>query len=92
MAFAFILLAVALHATDQQQPTFRSGAELVRIEAHVVARDGTPIERLRPDQFEVFGDGRRRPVTMAEFVRASADKGAETAAATTASPFPAADV
>ena len=39
MAFAFILLAVALHATDQQQPTFRSGAELVRIEAHVVARD-----------------------------------------------------
>jgi VWFA-related protein len=89
IALVFILLAVALHATDQQPPTFRSGAELVRIEAHVVARDGSPIERLRPDQFEIFIDGRRRPVTMAEFVRASEDKGARTdAAATTASPFP----
>ncbi len=89
IALVLILLAVALHAPDQQQPTFRSGTELVRIEAHVVARDGTPIERLRPDQFEVFIDGRRRPVTMAEFVRASEDKGTETdAAATTASPFP----
>jgi hypothetical protein len=39
IALAFILLAVALHATDQQQSTFRSGAELVRIEAHVVARE-----------------------------------------------------
>jgi VWFA-related protein len=74
LAFA-VAVSAALHAQGQQQPAFRSGAELVRIEAHVVARDGTPIEGLRPDQFEVFIDGRRRPVTMAEFVRASVSVG-----------------
>jgi VWFA-related protein len=54
----------------QQRPTFRAATDVVLIDAHVVARDGTPVQGLAPDQFEVFIDGRRRPVLSAEFVRA----------------------
>ena len=54
-----------------QQPTFRGGAEIVVIDTQVVSRDGTPIEGLKPEQFEVFVDGRRRPVVSAEFVRST---------------------
>jgi len=56
---------------DQQQPTFRTSTEIVLIDAHVVARDGTPIRGLKPDQFEVFIDGRRRPVLSADFLAAT---------------------
>jgi VWFA-related protein len=58
----------------QQTPTFRGGADIVLVDAQVVARDGSPIEGLKPDQFEVFIDGRRRPVLSADLVRA-ADSG-----------------
>ena len=70
-----MLLVVALGLCDalQQMPTFRSSTELVRIDAHVVARDGSPIEGLRAEQFEVFIDGRRRPVRFMEFVRSTED-------------------
>jgi VWFA-related protein len=55
---------------DPKQPSkFRAGVDLITIEAHVVSRDGTPIESLRPDQFEVFIDGKRRDVTFADFVK-----------------------
>jgi VWFA-related protein len=54
----------------QQRPTFRAATDVVLIDAQVVARDGTPIQGLTADQFEVFIDGRRRPVLSAEFVRA----------------------
>lgn len=54
----------------QQRPTFRSATELALIDTQVVARDGTPILGLKPEQFEVFIDGRKRPVVSAEFVRA----------------------
>ena len=54
-----------------QAPTFRSGVELVVIDAQVVARDGVPLEALKAGDFEVFIDGRRRPVVSAEFVRVS---------------------
>jgi VWFA-related protein len=70
-----ILLALALaflDAKEQQTPTFRSSTELVRIDAHVVSRDGSPIEGLRAEQFEVFVDGRRRPVSFVEFIRSEA--------------------
>lgn len=55
-----------------QQPQFRSGTELILIDATVVAKDGTPIEGLTADHFEVLIDGRRRPIERVEFVRAVA--------------------
>ena len=63
------LMALGLTA---QQPQFRSGTELILIDATVVAKDGTPIEGLTADQFEVFIDRKRRPIERVEFVRTAA--------------------
>lgn len=53
----------------QQPPQIRSGVELVLVDVQVTARDGRPIEGLRPDQFEVNIDGQVRPVVTLDFVR-----------------------
>jgi VWFA-related protein len=54
---------------QQSPPTFRSGVDLVAIDVQVVDRDGGPVFGLRPDQFEVTIDGKRRKVVSADFVR-----------------------
>ena len=56
---------------SQQQPTFRGSTDIVLIDAHVVARDGAPIQGLKADQFEVLVDGRRRPIVSIEFTQAA---------------------
>jgi VWFA-related protein len=53
---------------SQQAPVFRGSLDVVLIEAHVVARDSTPILGLPADQFEVFVDGKRRRIISADFV------------------------
>lgn len=65
----------ALERSHQQQPTFRAAADIIVIDTHVVARDGSPIEGLKPDQFQVLIDGRRRPVVSADLVRVGAAPG-----------------
>lgn len=55
----------------QRPPTFRASTEIVLIDTQVVTHDGSPIQGLKADQFEVFIDGRRRPVVSAEFSRAT---------------------
>ena len=67
-----LCLPAVLLAVGQQTPTFRAGTDLVLIDTRVVGRDGTPVTGLKPDQFEVFIDGRRRAVASAEFVRGDA--------------------
>jgi VWFA-related protein len=64
-------VAAVLAIWQGQIPQFRTSTELVVIDAQVVARDGAPIAGLKPDQFEVFVDGRRRPVVSADFVGAT---------------------
>ncbi len=64
-------LALAAQAAPQQPPTFRASTELVLIEAQVVTRDGTPVQGLKSEQFEVFVDGRRQPIVNLEFIRTS---------------------
>ena len=66
----FVWLVTLAQAPDQR-PTFRTSTELVSIDVQVVDREGGPVEGLRPDQFEVFVDGKRRPVSQLEFVRAN---------------------
>src|SRR5688572_5351890 len=64
------LAATALASQEApQRPTFKASTELVLIDTQVVAKDGSPIAGLKPDQFEVFIDGRRQPVVAAEFIR-----------------------
>jgi VWFA-related protein len=59
-------------AEPQRPPTFKASTELVLIEAQVVARDGSPVAGLKPDQFEVFIDGRKQPIVNLDFFRLSA--------------------
>jgi VWFA-related protein len=79
--------ATAAQDAPRQTPTFRAGADIVLVDALVVARDGSPIEALKPDQFEVFIDGRRRPVLSADLVRASASGHTPAATTTPSAPF-----
>jgi VWFA-related protein len=72
LAWAGSLFLAAPRAQNAgQTPTFRASADVIVIDAQVVARDGTPIADLKPDQFEAFLDGRKRSILSAEFVRAS---------------------
>jgi len=73
-AAGFVTVAVALVADasgQQQAPAFRAGTDVVVIDTQVVTREGAPIEGLRRDQFEVFIDGRKRPIQSVEFIRAA---------------------
>ena len=86
LAAAMALAAGAPQQAGQQPPTFRAATELVVIDAHVVGRDGAPITGLTADRFEVFIDGRRRPVVSAELVAMTGGAGAADAGQPAAMP------
>jgi VWFA-related protein len=45
-----------------QQPTFKSGIDLIRLDVHVVSDDGTPVKDLTADDFDVKVNGKPAPV------------------------------
>ena len=45
--------AVGDVATTPQRTVFRSTVDVIAVDVQVVDRDGNPIERIRPDDFEV---------------------------------------
>src|SRR5687767_7115552 len=53
---------------NPQQPTIRSGVELVLVDVQVTSKDGTPTQALTADQFEVTIDGKKRPVVNVDFI------------------------
>jgi VWFA-related protein len=61
------LFAAAL-ALQAQQPTFKSGVDLVAVDVHVVDRQGRPVVDLKPEDFEVQIAGDRRKVVSAELI------------------------
>ena len=65
---AFGLAAVVASAQGQGQPTFRSGVDLVTVDAAVHDSDGRPVETLRPEDFRLEVDGRVRPIASAQFI------------------------
>jgi hypothetical protein len=64
-----VFLAVTLSA---QQPTFKSGVDLVTVDAVVVGRDGHSADDLGPDDFILKINGRARRILSAQFVASSA--------------------
>jgi VWFA-related protein len=61
---AALIAAVAcltLEGVALQQPVFKSGVEMVRVDA-LVTRDDTPIEGLAAEDFEVFDNGVRQTI------------------------------
>lgn len=68
-----ILLALALLQTlsapqDPQRPTFRTGANLVRVDAYP-SKDGRIVEGLTAGDFEVLEDGVPQKIESFQFVR-----------------------
>lgn len=66
-AAAVSVLASAVLATGQSsdRQTFRSGREILTIEASVRGADGMPLTDLRPSDFTVRVDGQPRAVLAA---------------------------
>lgn len=69
------VLAV-MPGTAARQPTFRSGVELVTVDAVVLDGDGRPVAALGADDFRIEVDGRARRVVSAQFVDQSSHRAA----------------
>ncbi|HUF23131.1 MAG TPA: VWA domain-containing protein [Vicinamibacterales bacterium] len=61
-AIAAVMCAVA--GAQQQQPTFRGGADTVRVFVTVTDRDGRLVTDLTEDKFEVRDEGKPQPITI----------------------------
>jgi VWFA-related protein len=61
------LLNLAVVQTTTQQPTFRSRVDLVVLNVRAIDRTGAPVTTLRPADFEVTVEGKRREVITAEY-------------------------
>ena len=88
-AAAAALAAAALAA--QQQPTrppvFRTEANLVRVDIHVL-KNGGPVADLDEDDFEVYEDNARQKIASLEFIRVEAPQsGVPVAPSSTAAAF-----
>ncbi len=55
---------VALAGQDPRQPLFRSGTELVQVDAIVQDGDGQFVSGLNADDFEVLEDGKPQPIQL----------------------------
>jgi VWFA-related protein len=62
-----IVRSAGAQDTSPQQPTFKSGVELVTIDAIVVDKDGHPVKGLQADDFIVTLDGQVRPVRLLDY-------------------------
>ena len=60
--------ALAAQAPQPQQPDFRSGVDLIEVDAWVVDAEGSPVPDLAASDFEVAVDGELRPVVEAQFI------------------------
>lgn len=77
---AAVVAAVGLSSLQlllaAQQPTFRAGVELVRLDVTAVRGDGSPVPDLAPADFEVSVSGASRRVVSAQFLAVADTKDA----------------
>ena len=57
----------------QQPPPFRSGTNVIRVDATVIDRSGRPVTSLTADDFEVREDDAVRPITSFTFLANSGE-------------------
>jgi VWFA-related protein len=55
-------------APQPRPPVFRAGAHYVRVDAYPTAKDGTIVEGLTKDDFEIYEDGKLQAIESAEFI------------------------
>ena len=65
--FSLIAQSFVAPGRSPQQPTFKSGVELITIDAIVVDTDGHPVTGLTPDDFIVTLEGQVRPVRLLDY-------------------------
>jgi len=70
-------LAALAAARSQQSPVFRSGVDLITVDATVVDGDGRPIQGLGVEDFELTVDGQPRQIASVQFVSRMVSVGAE---------------
>ena len=66
--FVCVAVMAATAVGAAQQPTFRSGVDLVTVDAAVLDGDGRPVPALRAEDFRIDVDGRPRRIVSAQFV------------------------
>ncbi|MGE0815719.1 MAG: VWA domain-containing protein [Vicinamibacterales bacterium] len=69
LGWCLVAAWTAAPASQPQEPRFRGGTNLVRLDVYASA-DGAPVTDLTAADFEVFEDGVRQEVTSFEFIRA----------------------
>ena len=67
----------------QGRPTFRSGVDLVTVDAAVHDADGRPVSSLKAEDFRLEVDGRPRAIATAQFVSLDTSETSQAAAAAT---------
>ena len=80
-ALAFIVLTPA--GQQAPQPPFKTGVELVMVDAQVVDKKGNPMPGLATATFQVTIDGKKRQVVSSEFIDAATGLPREPTAAAT---------
>ena len=68
-------------AKGQGTPTFRSGVDLITVDAAVHDADGRPVSSLRAEDFRLEVDGRARTIASAQFVSLETSETSQAAAA-----------
>jgi VWFA-related protein len=68
MAVGGMVMSLAAVLAAQQTPVFRSGVDLVTVDVSVLDRNGTPVQGLATDRFNVSVDGKPRRVAWVEYV------------------------
>ena len=64
LAIAVCVAALAGPSPRAQQPTFRSGVDLVRFDVRVTDASGRPVTDLRPEEVQIVEDGRVLPLLL----------------------------
>lgn len=67
-SIALLCLAASVSLTGQNGPTFRAGANYVRVDMYAT-KDGQPIQDLKPEEVEVLEDGVVQKVEAFDFVK-----------------------
>jgi len=91
VALGLAAVSAQTPAPQTQQPVFRTGIDLLTVDATVVDRDGRQITDLTVADFTVEVDGRPRQVVSAEYVKLVDDAPVIVGARRTAAPAPAAN-
>jgi len=52
-----------------QEPTFRTGVNLVRVDVTVTGRNGVPLTDLAPEDFDIREDGITQPIQTFQFIQ-----------------------